>query len=72
MTIDGYIIVNKKTLEVLRYEETGCEFDYVFENVDVLCEYVKTKNLILGDYIVHHVNGEVYELDVDVSTYGDY
>lgn len=62
MTIEGCIAVNVKTNEILTHDDDDCEFNYIFTNVYELCDYVTSQNLKLDDYLVHHVEGEVFEL----------
>ena len=62
MVIDGYIIVNTTTGKLLKRKEEYNEFDYVFEDVDTILEYISDMKINLSDYVVHHIEGEVYEV----------
>ena len=62
MVIDGYIIVNTTTGKLLKRKEEYNEFDYVFEDVDTILEYISDMKINLSEYVVHHIEGEVYEV----------
>lgn len=62
MVINGYIIVNTTTGKLLKRKEEYNEFDYIFEDVDAILEYISDMKINLSDYVVHHIEGEVYEV----------
>ena len=65
MTVKGFIAVNTNTNEVLTNDELiNCDFNYVFQDVYELCDYIVDKHLKISDYIVHSIDGEVFELTV--------
>lgn len=69
MTVKGFIAVNTNTNEVLTNDELrDCDFNYVFQDVYELCDYIVDKRLKISDYMVHNIDGEVFELTVTTRT----